>query len=95
MLTEPQTYALDYDDTFTADPALWRAWILLAKSRGHRVVCITGRSETESQRYELERAFGPDVDVFFAGLRSKRECAITNGLTIDVWIEDCPGMIDP
>lgn len=94
LMPECLTFALDYDDTFTADPALWRAWILLAKSRGHRIVCITGRSETESQRYELETAFGPDVEVYFSDLRPKMECAVANGLHIDVWLDDWPGMID-
>lgn len=94
LMSESLTFALDYDDTFTAEPELWRAWVLLAKARGHRIVCITGRSETESQRYELERAFGPQVEVYFSGLRPKMECAIANGLKIDVWLDDWPGMID-
>lgn len=37
------TFGLDYDDTFTADPDLWRQFVSDALRRGHAVVCVTGR----------------------------------------------------
>lgn len=35
--------ALDYDGTYTADPALWDQFILLAIKNNHYVVCCTLR----------------------------------------------------
>ena len=40
--------ALDYDDTYDRDPALWNHLIGLATSRGHSVVIVTMRYEHES-----------------------------------------------
>ena len=40
----PLVISLDYDRTYTADPGLWDQFIALARSRGHEVVCVTGRN---------------------------------------------------
>ncbi len=36
--------ALDFDNTFTADPELWSAFINTARQRGHEVKIVTSRA---------------------------------------------------
>ena len=40
--------ALDYDKTYTADPALWDNFVDLAQSRGHTVKIVTMRRPDEA-----------------------------------------------
>lgn len=87
------TISIDYDNTFTAAPGLWRSFIADATARGNRVACITRRHDTEANREELRLAFS-GVDL--AGLilcgpgTQKREAAAAAGLEVDVWIDDAP-----
>jgi hypothetical protein len=88
--------SIDYDQTFTAAPGLWRSFIADATARGNRVVCITRREDSEKNREELRLAFdgvdlsqlllaGPDVQ--------KRAAASAAGLEVDIWIDDTPETI--
>jgi len=73
--------ALDYDETYTRDPAFWDAFIDFAKRSGHEVVCVT-------LRYESERP--PDIPCpcICTGRKAKRN--FTKDKPIDVWIDDDP-----
>lgn len=85
--------SLDYDRTFTAAPGLWRSFVTMATDRGNRVVCISRRDDTESNRDELRSAFA-DLDVSRVVLcgpdTQKRDAAAAAGLDIDIWIDDYP-----
>ena len=85
--------ALDYDDTFTADPDLWRAFIADAVARGHSVVCITARRKTLENQQELAREMPEGVRVHFSYDEPKADYAKRNGVPVDVWIDDHPGWI--
>lgn len=80
--------AIDYDGTYSADPALWDAFILSAKGRGHRVVCVTARRETEENVAECDV---PGVLTYFTGLAAKdwymRE---KRQMVVDVWVDNDP-----
>jgi HK97 family phage prohead protease len=92
------TISLDFDRTFTAAPGLWRSFVVDAVARGHRVVCITRREDTEENRAALAGGFG-DVFEALGGVllcgpeTRKRSAAEAAGLTVDVWIDDSPEMI--
>lgn len=80
--------AIDYDNTFTEDPDFWRQVIALGRQRGHEFICVTGR------------AFPPDISepaipcqVITSPWDYKVNAAMDAGHHIDVWIDDCPGMI--
>jgi len=30
---------MDYDETYTEDPSIWDAFILLLRTRGHTIIC--------------------------------------------------------
>jgi len=87
------TISIDYDQTFTAAPGLWRSFIADATSRGNRVVCITRREDSEQNREELRLAFADLelADLILAGPeKQKRDAAAAAGLTVDIWIDDRP-----
>ena len=90
------TISIDYDQTFTAAPGLWRSFIADATGRGNQVVCITRREDTEANREELRLAFG-DLDVSALVLagpgKQKRTAAGEAGISVDVWIDDSPQTI--
>lgn len=81
--------ALDYDDTYTADPDLWRGFVEAAQSRGHLVVMVTARFGTHDQ------VTGPaDVEVIYTGGKTKRASVQEQGVPMpDIWIDDMPEII--
>jgi len=88
--------SLDFDQTFTAAPGLWRSFVTDATARGNRVVCITRREDTEENRAALTTAFD---GLELAGLvlagptRQKRDAAAAAGIAVDIWIDDKPETI--
>lgn len=89
----PKTIAIDFDETFTADPDLWSAFIRHAQNRGHKVVCITWRRKSFEMMRELEGALPKGVAVHSAYGMPKKIYATENRLDIDIWIDDCPEAI--
>ena len=84
------TLALDFDGTFTEDPDMWRSFIRSAQLRGHTVICATGRKEwtDDMARYGL-----PEIPIVYCWGMMKEEACRKAGYSINVWIDDCPGMI--
>jgi len=87
------TIAIDYDDTFTADPDLWRNFIGMAQLRGHRVVCVSARRDTFDNRQEIRDAMPDDVPVLLSYDRPKRDFVEAEGVQVDIWIDDMPEAI--
>lgn len=86
--------AIDYDCTFTADPELWKDFILRARENGHKVFCVTCRRPTDENEAEIEAAFdGYDVLIFYTILRPKFDFMHDRGIWIDIWIDDDPGCV--
>jgi len=79
--------ALDYDDTYTADPGLWDAFIAMAKARGHMVVCVTFR------RPDLPVGHDMGIEVFYTSGRQKAEFMLEQDLLPSIWIDDLPHLI--
>lgn len=92
------TISLDFDQTFTAAPGLWRSFIADATARGSRVVCITRREDTPENRDAITSAFGDLYDalgglVLCGPSAQKRDAAEAAGLAVDIWIDDTPETI--
>lgn len=85
--------AIDYDSTYTVDPALWNEFIARAKSGNHTVICVTARPEIMGQ--VVLDSIGKLVPVVFAGADWKREVALKQGYKVDVWIDDSPEYVGP
>jgi hypothetical protein len=70
--------ALDYDKTYTADPALWDNFVQSAQNRGHTVKIVTMRRPDE---------FIVDVPVEIVYTSRKAKAAFVSA---DIWIDDSP-----
>ena len=82
--------AIDWDDTYTADPALFNAIISLMIERGHVVYCVTARRGSPADKREVRI---PNVPTFFTGYASKTwHMNNIEGIKVDIWIDDNPAM---
>ena len=89
-IDKPLNIALDFDDTYTADPELWDAFIQAAKSRGHTVHIVTMRNEKISG--PPRRAL-PNEPLHLTDLRGKCKFMKDKGIDIDIWIDDKPNYV--
>ncbi len=74
--------ALDYDGTYTADPALWDAFIKNSLLHGHRIFCVT-------MRYP-EEAVSMPCEIFYTSRKPKAVYMQGIGVAVNVWIDDQP-----
>lgn len=85
--------ALDFDDTFTAAPDMWKRFIHDADTLGHQVWIVTARRDTAENREIICKALGRHEDyvgITFANLKSKLKHCESIGLRINIWIDDSP-----
>lgn len=80
--------ALDYDDTITKDYWLWHDFAVKAMSRGHEVVVVTMRFPHE----EIED--WPGRIIYTCRLAKRKWCQNLHEPDFDVWIDDCPELVD-
>lgn len=85
--------ALDYDDTYTADPELWDDFCRMASDRGHHVYVVTCRPEKLSPLKEDLYVPMYSEDVFCTNHKAKRPFMEEEGINIDIWIDDSPEYI--
>lgn len=85
------TIAIDLDNTWTQDPTLWSEFRISAIKRGHTVIMATGRSGYSS---DMDRWRIPgDMPIFYCAGELKDNALKREGIYVDVWIDDMPGMI--
>jgi hypothetical protein len=88
--------SLDYDNTYTKDPKFWDDFISNAHLYGHKVFCVTMRYEAlgNGESLPVYEAMHDRVDgIFFTSRKAKRDYMSGKGISIDVWIDDCPDFI--
>lgn len=97
-------FSLDFDETVTAAPELWKQFVFLARTLGHEVYIVTCRSEEfdnleEHKVADFAQQFLPEIPVIFtSGHEKDAYCRKYHDLEIDVWIDDNPqwvGKKDP
>lgn len=70
--------ALDYDKTYSADPALWDDFVQSARDRGHTVKIVTMRRPDEAIP-------GVPIEVVYTSRKAKASV-----VSADIWIDDSP-----
>ncbi len=86
--------ALDYDDTFTADPEFWREMIMLARKYGHKTYIVTLRCPVQDVIPEAEDLlYNHEVDIIYCNGEAKKEVTDKLGHVFDIWIDDKPEVI--
>jgi hypothetical protein len=86
-MTKP-ALIIDFDDTLTALPDVWREAIAIARQSGVRVLCLTQRPHTESDVDEIDEWLEEhkiSIPVYFTGGMSKTRY-IKNELEITRYI---------
>lgn len=87
--------ALDYDGTYTEDKTTWDYVIALLRSAGHNVIIVTMRNLNEEQEFmEVHNDLVGKVNcMYFTNRKQKRKYMESQGIYIDVWIDDMPEAI--
>lgn len=84
---------IDFDETLTADPVMFRTLIAVVESFGHGVVCVTARRDT-SENIEWVRDWMREHNIslytHFTNLGSKVDHMARIGVKVDIWIDDDP-----
>jgi FkbM family methyltransferase len=89
----PLRIALDWDDTYTRDPAAWAQVVAALTAAGHEVVLVTAREDIE-RNWQLCKIPGILAHHrYFTGHKPKREWMETRGVPVDIWIDDRPEAI--
>lgn len=80
--------ALDYDGTYTLDPAFWNQFIQLAHAHDHEIRIVTHRHETLDEITDVN----PMIPVIYTdGVAKKWWCEHRGDFwTPDIWIDDKP-----
>lgn len=86
------TIAIDFDNTWTADVALWRQFAVDAKKRGHDVIIVTARNGWSE---DMLRHFDDELPLFYTWGKLKRPFMESLKIAVDIWIDDMPGTIEP
>lgn len=86
--------ALDYDDTYSADPEFWENFLQLAENCGHNVFIVTYRDE----RYDFDRTLSllknNGTKVYFTrGVAKQWWMEQFSDETVNIWIDDKPEAI--
>ena len=86
--------SLDFDDTYTRDPAFWNSFIVGARGRGHHVYLVTARTPEQGQEVldTVGKILGKEY-CFFTSMQGKKKYMWAQKIRIDVWIDDMPEMI--
>jgi len=87
------TIAIDYDDTYTADPVFWDKFIQLAQNHNHKVICVTARRNILEHRQELMNNLPDTVETYFSYDEPKADFIKRHNIVVDIWIDDTPGWI--
>ena len=85
--------AIDFDQTYTADPILFNEFMGYAKFRGHEVVICTVRNYPKDLTHTLTHIRNMGFPVYFTDGLPKRKTMEALGKKVDIWIDDMPEVI--
>lgn len=80
---------IDFDNTITADPMMWREIIRMMTRRGHTVYIVTARMKHVHPE-DLHPWYGIVENVYFTEHKAKRQFMLDQGINIEVMIDDSP-----
>jgi len=89
---DPKLICIDYDDTFTAAPDLFKYFIIKAKELGYKVIGCTMRRESEID--EGVQQLQDLVDkLYFTNRKAKKSYLSALRIYPQIWIDDMPEWI--
>lgn len=92
------TICIDYDQTYSRNPAMWDALLHAAEIAQVEVICISRREDTTDNRQTIRAAFGDEFQILSALVlcgpnTAKADAAKAAGFAVDIWIDDSPEVI--
>ena len=84
--------ALDYHNTYSADPKFWDTFIYMCWMRKFEVYCIThhtGEKQNEKLMDSIGKILDSDHIIFTMG-KAKMDFVKKLGIEIDIWIDNNP-----
>ena len=89
---KPLAIAIDYDDTFTANPEMWLNVMQVMHSFGCNIFIVTYRhdNQQESQDLEFLKHYDFVTGIVFTSRKGKKEFCTKLNIHIDIWIDDNP-----
>jgi hypothetical protein len=88
MIKNPIVVALDFDETYTAAPHVWQAFVQLALTNNMRVTIVTARHASGNNSDVEHAATKMNIPVIYTGGRQKKHV-----FDADIWIDDAPESI--
>jgi hypothetical protein len=92
MMAEPKVVGIDFDETISDNEQGWLNVMLLLERLGYHVVVVTWRYPTthpEDLQFLVDKGFA----VFYTSLQAKQDYMATQGIKVDIWIDDNPASI--
>lgn len=84
---------LDFDNTYTRDPACWNDIIDRFIQSEHNVYVVTMRTPEEGR--EVRELLQNRVQgIFFTSRKAKQPYMFERGISVDVWVDDCPYFVN-
>lgn len=87
-------FGLDFDNTISSAPDLFRGFIDLCEKYGHSCVIITMREDNPENKEKILNTINRDIRIIFCNHTFKRKVAVHQGVHIDVWVDDLPSGVD-
>ena len=84
--------ALDYHNTYSADPKFWDTFIYMCWMRKWEVYCIThhtGQKQNDKLLDSIGKILDKDHIIFTMG-EAKQDYCNEHGIHIDIWIDNNP-----
>lgn len=91
MRVEPENVlriALDYDNTWTADPPFWREFVRMCRARGHDCRIVTARDERHDLTEALFKLEREIPIIFCRGIAKQYHCEHFAKWVPHIWIDD-------
>jgi hypothetical protein len=87
-------FGIDFDGTWTRDPALFHAFVQLLRTAGHDAILVTMRYDRGHEARQVQSVMRGLLPIVFTGRRAKRPVVVALGYQVDVWIDDMPHFVD-
>lgn len=90
-MTKKLSIALDYDNTYSADPEFWNMVITMAQTFGHDIRAVTARDIDQDRTQPLVELESRLQVIYTSGIAKEFFCThFANGFVPDIWIDDKP-----
>lgn len=103
MVPRELKIAIDFDDTITADPLMFKFIIAAIKASGHIPFIVTYREDSEGDRFYNDKVYNnkdveqfakeTELTVYYTSKVQKREYMASLGVFPDIWMDDKPEAI--